>query len=258
MKFPEVERVIYEKNPLAEVVCQCMFPRVLAIDEGIPATFQREMGPNYPFVETREVVSFSMNLPGELSPAKRVHYLFSTEDRRFTVALSSEFIAISTSNYKQWAEFKTHIEAALEALAGSYAVPIFTRIGLRYIDVVSKEDLGLGDCLWKDLFRSSALGLFGEDDIKAEALLEMTSVTALALDDVGKAQIRTSFSRSLEGRKNLSFTIDSDFFEENPVKGTGDAIRVLSEFNKDAGRAFRWFITERLHDALGPVVPSKS
>jgi len=44
MKFPEVERVIYQKNPLVEVVCQCMFPRILAIDEGIPATFQQKLG----------------------------------------------------------------------------------------------------------------------------------------------------------------------------------------------------------------------
>lgn len=254
MKFPEVERVIYANNPLVEVVCQCMFPRILAIDEGIPATFQQKLGASYPFVETREVVSFSMNVPNELTPAKRIQYLFSTEDRRFTIALGSEFIAISTADYKQWSEFVQHVEAAFTALADSYAVPIFTRIGLRYIDVVSREKLGLGDYLWKDLFRRSALGLFGEDEIKGDALLESTSLTALSLDDVGKAQIRTTFSRPSEGG-DLTFTIDSDFFEEHPVKGTDDAIGILSSFNKEAGRAFRWFISDQLHDALGPVVP---
>ena len=37
MKFPDVERVIYQKNPLVEVVCQCVFSRIFAIDERVPA-----------------------------------------------------------------------------------------------------------------------------------------------------------------------------------------------------------------------------
>jgi hypothetical protein len=40
MEFPEAERVIYSRNPLAEVACQLRFPRILALDERIPADFQ--------------------------------------------------------------------------------------------------------------------------------------------------------------------------------------------------------------------------
>ena len=252
MKFPDVERVIYQKNPLVEVVCQCVFSRIFAIDERVPAAFQQALGANYPIVETRELVIFPMNATSDSSTSKRTQYLFSTEDRRFTIALVSEFIAVSTQNYREWPEFVRHVEAALAALSHSYAEQTFTRIGLRYIDVVRREALGLGGLPWTELIRPSALGLLGEDEIKKDDLLEFNSVTALSLDEVGKAQIRTRLSPYQDDGNALVFTIDSDFFEESPVKGRDNAVRILSAFNKEAGRAFRWFITKRLHEALEP------
>ena len=48
MAFPEVERVIYERNPLDEVICQLRFPAILKIDEP-PIAFQEQIRTRYPF-----------------------------------------------------------------------------------------------------------------------------------------------------------------------------------------------------------------
>lgn len=255
MDFPNAERVIYDKNPLVEVVCQFRFPRILALDERIPAEFQELLGPEYPFVETREVVQFNLGATSDISPSKRVHYDFITEDRAYTITLCSEFLAISTQSYTRWEYFLGHVTRSLQALTKTYSVPLFTRVGLRYVDVISKKALGLENAKWTELIRASALGLLAEDEVPLDDVLELSSGTALQLTEGGKATIRTTLGRMPNTGDEVVFVIDGDFFEEVPVKGEDDAIRVCARFNSATGRAFRWLIRDRLHDALGPRKP---
>lgn len=51
MKLPEFDRVIYEYNPLFEVVCQLTFPPILKISHQEPVEFQDEIRFQYPLVE---------------------------------------------------------------------------------------------------------------------------------------------------------------------------------------------------------------
>lgn len=255
MDFPAVDRVIYQKNPLAEVVCQIRFPRVLAIDERIPAEFQAHLGQDFPFVETREVAQFGLRLGEGVPPSFRTHYDFSTEDRDFTITLTSEFLSVRTTVYSRWEIFRVRLEQALEALTASYSISIFQRIGLRYIDIISRSKLGLDDVRWCDLIKGAALGLLAEDTIPIADVVELSAATALTLDDGGKVVIRTGLGRTDGTGEELAFVVDSDFFEDIPVKGADDAIRICNRFNKSSGRAFRWLIHDRLHDALGPKIP---
>ncbi|MFM7713573.1 MAG: TIGR04255 family protein, partial [Microcystis sp.] len=51
MKLPEFDRVIYEYNPLFEVVCQLTFPPILKISHQEPVEFQDEIRFQYPLFE---------------------------------------------------------------------------------------------------------------------------------------------------------------------------------------------------------------
>lgn len=251
MEFPATDRVIYETNPLTEVVCQFRFPRLLAIDEGIPAQFQKALGQAYPFVETRDVLQFQ--LATEREALKRVHYDFHTEDRLCTVTLCSEFLAVKTAEYRRWEEFEGHIRAGLAALFKSYPIQIFTRLGLRYVNIISKKSLGLDGVMWTDLIRPSALGLLAESSIPIDDFSEMTSATVLNLSGGGKATIRSYFRRNESDERGAVFSIDSDFFDDNPTRGADNAIGTISRFNRESGRVFRWLIRDQLHDALKPT-----
>lgn len=255
MEFPEAERVIYSKNPLAEVACQIRYPRILALDERIPAEFQSKLGKSYPFVETREVVQFGIALNSDFTPSKRVHYEFTTEDRAYTITLSSEHISIATRKYERWETFSYHINSALEALTQSYSVPLFTRVGLRYVDIISRSRLGLEHARWGNLIRTSALGLLSEDEMPISSVAELSLATLVSLDGGGKATIRTGLGKTEDTSDETVFIVDSDFFEENALKGAADAIAVCTRFNRSAGRAFRWIIRDELHNALGPQSP---
>lgn len=258
MEFPVTDRVIYDSNPLSEVVFQVRFPRILEIDERLPAEFQKALGPGYPFVETREGVAVPPALAA-LSPdfvsLKRTHYDFLTEGRETTITLFSEFLAITTRRYDRWETFSSHIESAMAALSGCYTVPMFTRVGLRYVDQISRNKLGIPDTRWSELVKLTALGIVAEDDIPIDDVLELQSATILRLPDDAKATIRTGFGKFEETGDENIFFVDSDFFFDKVIKGKQDAIDLCSSFNRSAGYAFRWFITEQLHQALKPRSP---
>ena len=249
MKIPETERVIYDNNPLAEVVCQIRFPRILAVDDRIPAEFQYVLGGDYPFVDTRDVVHFNF---GETNQVRRTNYDFLTADKRYKVSLSSDALSISTNDYERWEKFVVHVQHAIECLSKVYSVPVFTRVGLRYIDVISRHKLGIKDERWSELIRSSALGLLHEDAVSIDDVIESSAAYVFKIGEKDKLMLSTGLGKSSKTGEEIIFVVDGDFFRDEPVKGFSETLTILERFNKSAGSAFRWIILERLHQALGP------
>jgi uncharacterized protein (TIGR04255 family) len=66
MLFPDVPRVIYEVNPLEEVICQLRFLPVLKIDTEPPAGFQEEIRAEYPLYESKSPLRLPAGLPSSL------------------------------------------------------------------------------------------------------------------------------------------------------------------------------------------------
>ena len=66
MDFPESPRVVYEQNPLDEVICQLRFPAVLRIDSESPVRFQEAVRNQYPLFQERTQVQAAV--PGLPEP----------------------------------------------------------------------------------------------------------------------------------------------------------------------------------------------
>jgi len=252
MDFPNTDRVVYAQNPLAEVVCEFRFPRILSLDENLPAEFQNAVSSEYPFVEIKKVMQFS---PGENSaPNIGTHYQFLNEDRSVTITVCSEYISISTTAYARWEIFLEHIKAGLNALRKAYPVSRFTRIGLRYIDVISRSKLNLNDVPWSELIKHSALGILAEPEIPLADTEAIMSMTTLKIDG-GRVTLRYGLTNPEQTENELKFVVDSDFFCDDAIKEDANALDILNRFNGAAGRTFRWFILPTLHDALQPKTP---
>lgn len=65
MLFPESERVIYDQNPLEEVICELRFPQILRIESEAPAAFQDRVRGEYPLVNKR--TPLNLGLPPEVA-----------------------------------------------------------------------------------------------------------------------------------------------------------------------------------------------
>jgi uncharacterized protein (TIGR04255 family) len=250
-----VQRVIYERNPLEEVICQLRFPQILRIGTEPPAEFQEHIRADFPIYSEEEPIGgLPTNLPAELRgliksafqvgtqfPTRR----FSSGDGTWTVSLASDFIALSTTAYVRWEDFRNRLRGPLEALAAVYAPAFFSRIGLRYRDLICRSRLGLQQAHWSELLQPHIAAELTDENVPVVEALHQV-ICALS----GDRRVRL-----VHGLRRVSeeqcYTIDADFFTEERTE-IPDATTVLTDFNREARRLFGWCISPRLHDAMVP------
>ena len=260
MPFPDSPRVIYRKNPLAEVICQLKFPPVLRIDSEPPAGFQERIRAEYPrYAESaRGLLRLPDGVPAEV--VKLIQSVaplgapggheFGSADKNWTVTLARDFLALKTTEYRHWEEFCDRIERLLFALTEEYNPTFFTRIGLRYVDVIQRSKLGLSNASWAELLNPHMAGEFASPDIGGE-IEHATRETLLRFAEHGGRVTIRHGTATAEPDKEACFLIDADYFVEAEQETT-DAIQILKRFNQGAGQLFRWCIDKRLHSALEP------
>jgi uncharacterized protein (TIGR04255 family) len=257
MTIPESQRVVYEKNPLDEVICQLRFPAILKIDSQEPAGFQEAIRKDYPIFEEPQGLPVERGAPpippemlrvmGAMGIKTRPVYKFKSADDRWTVALAREFVALTDRDYETWETFKAHLEAPLNALQSEYQPAFFTRIGLRYRDVIRRSELGLADVPWSELLAPHIAGELGS---LPEQEVEATTRQVEIRLETGRVRAVHGLAKDEETSESMYF-IDADFFVEGRTEAK-DVQTTLKFFNRRAGRLFRWCIGDRLHAAMRP------
>lgn len=251
--FPESDRVIYERNTLAEVVCQLVFPTVLRIDATVPADFQDAVRASYPLF-SKEQPSLPPGIPQELrqmfeaDAAISGAYEFFSEDKVWKLSLTKDFVALTTSAYSQWEDFRRQLEGPLNALEAIYKPAFFLRVGLRYRNVIDRDLLG-PDSPWVQILKGQILGEMGDDVIGPRIA---TASRTVVVDIDNSARVRIHHGLGLDEQKQKPvYIIDADFHSTDRTE-VCDAIATLNQFNSESGRLFRWCITDGYHKALGP------
>jgi uncharacterized protein (TIGR04255 family) len=257
MAFPDSQRVIYEINPLEEVICQLRFPPILRIDSEAPAAFQERVRQNYPLLREKKGLA-SLGLPPEIAkmlpaelPFRAVNggYEFLSEDEANTLSLTRDFLALSTRRYLRWERFSHDLQMPFQTLMEEYAPTFFSRTGLRYRNVIRRSALNLDNADWSALLRPYVAGELASLDVAGQ-IDEAASQIVIRLDDeLGKVRLQHGLVKAETGE--ICYIIDSDFFTERKTE-IRDVFRVLDEFNRWAAKLFRWCITDTLHNAMRP------
>jgi len=258
--FPESDRVIYTPNPLVEVVCQLRFSPILKIDVVPPADFQESIRSDFPTLRDRGPDLFDLppDIPqrvaaivkGALSlPLRQAAFDFISPDGKWTLSLTRDFMALATSDYKRWEDFKGRLDGPFRALVDHYS-PSFTRVGLRYQNLVRPEKVGLKGLPWSDLLQPHIIGMLASDTVSqllrqnfSQSLIEIPSVLGFVTIRNGPAQVAPE--------NTPAYIIDNDFFTERSIQ-TQDVHNALDALNQQSGRLFRWCITDVLHKAMAP------
>jgi uncharacterized protein (TIGR04255 family) len=256
MPFPDFPRVIFENNPIKEVICQLRFPPILAISTDPPSEFQERIRHAYPLYEQ---VGNEAALPKEVSqilsglrvplPGTIINHRFTTEDSSRTISLEQGFVSVTQQKYERWEEFAPHIDLAVSALESVYRPAFYARVGLRYQNVIDKDALSLQGERWADLFNPAVTGLLGTNDF-AERIRETKSETLISLDEVrgGAIRVRSGLvTRKDDGAP--AYAIDVDLFTQEKCTHE-QAFGALDAFHQLARRFFQWTISPRLEHAL--------
>lgn len=260
MPFPQSPRVIYDINPLAEVICQFRFPAILRIASADVAPYQERIREQYPLYKLEEPVFDAPGMPKEMVslmeqmlpkvPGTRTHRFLTRDSKRF-VSLSHEFLAVSESDYKQWEKFLPEVKRAEQALRDVYKPAFYSRLGLRYKDVISPSALGLTGRHWRELISAHAAAELGDQDI-AQEIRHIRTQCVKVVPEIPGGRVTLNHGLIKEnGSGGDKYLIDADFARDN-VEGTDEAFNILDKFHIMAGHLFRWAITDTLHNAMGP------
>lgn len=257
MTFPASKRVVFQKNPLEQVVCQLRFPTILEISAEMPAKFQNLVRDQYPLYERdqpkvpKQIEEMIAHLPLQL-PREAGTHKFTTADGNKSISLASEFVAFTDKKYEHWEKFSREVERARRALEDIYKPAFYTRIGLRYKDVIDREDLGLQKTPWESLLKPSLLGLLGAKEEVGKHVNDIATQASIDLEEIegAHATIQHGLGRRMPDNRQV-YIVDMDVYTEERSESHNVA-KILAEFNKLAGNFFRWAITDVLHAALEP------
>ena len=263
MLFAPYERLQYARSPLVEVICQLRFPTILSIGANEPAAFQEAVRKDFPrYAARQEQVPPKVVKKGNataLEPQKPItNYHFVSEDGRWKLNLTQNFIALSTLSYQRWEDFAARLDQPLAQFIQIYQPAFFERLGLRYVNAISRQRLGLEDQLWDDLIRDHYVGILGQPDV------EETEITKCSLDVetplvVGyrmKVHAGPGLIGGCKTDKEVKFILDSDFSASGQL--TADSVPAkLEDMHRFALCLFRGAITDELHQAMGPTLLSE-
>ena len=264
MPFPESARVVYGENPLAEVICQLRFPPILDISTVEPADFQNKVRKLYPLYEKDAEPRLPVELPpgipqealkiaGQFLHDGRTTHRFLSDDRLRVISLSSGFVAVTDRAYLTWEKFRKDVDLAKNALEQVYEPAFYSRVGLRYKNVIDRRQLGLEGETWDSLLGENLIGSLLAADNLRDNVRRVKTTALISIEEVTGGLLTLSHGlvdRSQEGEAQ-TYMIDADFYSEER-EATQDVAATIDRFNGLAGRLFRWAIKERLHQALRP------
>lgn len=248
-------------------MCQLRFDRLVELDSREPVEFQSAISTDsYPVRSIEQTVALTLHVSGPVNmpalptqPSKLYH--FSTADNTTRVTLCSDFLALTTSKYESWEDFLPRLLEIVAILAKCYPDIVPKRLGLRYKDVIERENLKLDGVPWHELVMPFLLGPLAPNALADEFAPDdndvgnMISQSILRLDDC-MLLLQSSMLWSID-RQRRAFLIDADFYTEDAVcadmVSDSSVIRdALDKLHNNAGALFRRCITGRLHNALGP------
>ncbi|MDE2635978.1 MAG: TIGR04255 family protein [Chloroflexota bacterium] len=263
MLFPDAPRVVYKNNVLAQVICQLRFPAILKIDTELPSAFQELIRDKFPIYQQSNEndqiqvpESISQFLPREFVESfplrGNLRFQFLSTDRAWTISLTREFVALSTTQYECWEDFCENMGLVIQALINVYAPAFITRVGLRYQNVIDRKRLNLAESSWKDLIAQYILGPLAEEDV-VKSIGELRNTTSFRLSD------QNDYVRLEHGLIQVSgshppdhlYMLDNDLYSDKETQANAEHLtEKLNHFNAANRRLFNWCVTDRLREAM--------
>lgn len=257
--FSQEARCCYHKSPLAEVICQLRFPEILTIEANVPVDFQEAIRAEFPRYSVRKEAPAPklVGTPGNMTLQNQPqanNYQFVSADGVWRVNLTSKFISLACSRYTSWEDFAMMLDKPLAAFIKIYRPAFFERVGLRYLNFVSRKALNLEGTPFRELIRPQYLGLLADEEVREGASSRCSMDAELEIRGGCRAKIHAGpglVKRNGKEDPEVKFVFDQDLYMAGnvPVNLSAGALQTL---HAQAFSIFRGAITDTLHDAMEP------
>ncbi|MBR3641722.1 MAG: TIGR04255 family protein [Oscillibacter sp.] len=256
MLFSDRARSHYRNSPLHEVICQLRFPTILSINDNEPAAFQEQIRADFPLYERKQETPPPKLVNGRAEASAPIsNYHFFSADHRWKLNVTRDFIALSTLAYPDWETFARKFDRPLAYFIQCYQPACFQRVGLRYVNLVSRKKLGVEDREWSELIAEAYLGPAGEEDVAEEQVIACGFDLQLRLDSscvakihAGPGHIRVNGANAQQDNETkFIFDMDLSMGGDTPC---GMAAAALETLHGHSTRLFEGFLTDTLREAM--------
>ncbi|MBQ9412628.1 MAG: TIGR04255 family protein [Oscillospiraceae bacterium] len=253
------KQFVYEKSQLIEVICQLRYPTILSIEANEPAEFQDTIREAFPRYLCRQEKA----APQGGEPQTVRNHNFISEDGKCKLSMTKNFIALSTMAYAGWEDFAHTLDEPLGQFIRLYKPAYFERVGLRYLNGISREKLELRDVRWNDLLQPQYLSILDDDELDEKRVGKCAVDIEMRMDErcllklhAGLGQVNRAV-QTPEGVRQIRepetrFIFDQDLFAPGNIK-LPTVMDTLDQLHAHADRVFSEAITDLLHDAMCPV-----
>lgn len=255
----------FNKSPLIQVIIQLRYPSILDISTNEPVEFQNRIRDSFPVYNKRNEVQkqivINKNTNADSNPNSYVPQLletntpnhqFSSESSDCSINLTNTFISITTTNYSSFATLMYIFMPIVEAMIDIYSPAFFSRIGLRYIDAISRKKYNKENSEWTSLISSSALGMLANERYYNN-VTGLQNISEIYLSDKCSARLISSLGTLNNAPDDKCFIFDSDIFTKTKTDKNIDAIKTqLNELHDYSFSIFESIITQEMRVAMEP------
>jgi uncharacterized protein (TIGR04255 family) len=243
LSVPVASRTHYARNFIRQAVCELRFPTLFEIDDQKPPTaFWKVVRKDFPIHDVLSNVNVG---PGSL--AKATAHQFRSKQSRWTVVLRTSAITLETSRYDSFEEFMQQLRTVVEAAKQTIESDFFTRIGLRYINMLPCSANDVEGWVNQALVGPLTQGVLGDVSEYAHQVRGSTdSGGYLFQHGIGQ-------EGGAEGRKG--YALDFDFYREEV--GVEDALTTVERLHALEFSLFSWTLGDKARTYLERPVGEK-
>jgi uncharacterized protein (TIGR04255 family) len=263
------DREIYLNAPLRLVTAEFRFPLSprLAGDDLLPL-LAGVLGESLPIIEPAAPDGFQLTIGPGTSPSAipGAGYRLLSRDRTIAVTVGSSRLAVETTAYEHWEDFRDGIvTTALQAVGEELgAMAGLDRVGLRYVNEIRVPGAGADIARWRPYIaaellavanlaagraiRTVQIALHLDIGDGAELLTRAGLLEGHVVDDTGPLRLRTP------PQPGHFFLVDMDSFwtrsGEYDKWNTHDALLIASRLHEPIDELFESCITEELRSEV--------
>ncbi|OAI23790.1 MULTISPECIES: TIGR04255 family protein [Methylomonas] len=127
----------YKRNFLHQAVCELRFPTLMELGEPRPpAALVKALRKEYPHLELANEVSLGIGV----NSSNNTHtHIFRSTKLTWTVSVKQSSLSVETIAYSDYAHMRERVLRIVEAASKIIDSDFFTRIGLRYINIIDSD-----------------------------------------------------------------------------------------------------------------------
>ena len=243
---PPVE-IPLKHAPLARVIAQVRFPEILSIEQrDFVAPFQEALRAAYPILRQEHTQGVLVGQGAVATVRPQIAWRFSDTDGHFRVSLTTEFLALETTQYASRSDFFGRLRSVAEALDEHIGPGQVDRLGVRYIDRITGDAVDDIAALVRPEVRGIAGTIAGTRATHALSESMFDLVDARVLARWGRLPAGATVDpAAIEPATVQSWILDLDMFSVSPMPFAIE--RLVAEAQRYAERIytiFRWAVTD--------------